>query len=485
VSALEPGAVLDGFVIGPCIYSGGMAEIFQVTYAHGAADPGFPMVMKVPRMAANDSAGNIVSFEVEHQVMQIVSGPHVPRFVAAGDLERTPYLVMEYVQGRTLQHWVEQTELLAIDELARVGVELAKAVHSLHELNIVHLDLKPANVLIRPDGRMVLLDFGLSYCAHYPDLLAGQMHRAVGSPASIAPEQVVGVRGDARSDIFAIGVILYQLLTGHLPFGEPLTEGGLRQRMWMDPVPPRKYRPLLPPWLQEIVLRCLEPNADQRYSSAAHLAFDLSHPEQVKLTERGRNTSGTGWMTHLRRWLRAAGMHYQPSPLPLAQIDKVPIVMVAVPNKDASDVTLYALRRAVARSLGIRPGARLACVTVISPGDTSTLNQETSQTSVQQRLLTRLQKWAQPLDLPNQQTSCYVLESGDVAQTLIDFAQTNQVSVLLMGAATHGLKLQRIVATVPIKVAMAAPCTVILVRPRLPFGPLGESLAPQIDKNLS
>jgi nucleotide-binding universal stress UspA family protein len=240
-----------------------------------------------------------------------------------------------------------------------------------------------------------------------------------------------------------------------------------------------------PPWLQEIVLRCLEPNADQRYSSAAHLAFDLSHPEQVKLTERGRNTSGTGWMTHLRRWLRAAGMHYQPSPLPLAQIDKVPIVMVAVPNKDASDVTLYALRRAVARSLGIRPGARLACVTVISPGDTSTLNQETSQTSVQQRLLTRLQKWAQPLDLPNQQTSCYVLESGDVAQTLIDFAQTNQVSVLLMGAATHGLKLQRIVATVPIKVAMAAPCTVILVRPRLPFGPLGESLAPQIDKNLS
>jgi serine/threonine protein kinase len=483
MSTLEPGTRLDGFNVGECIHSGSMAHIYQVSYAEGAPDPGFPMVMKVPRMTPGDGGENIVSFEVEHQVLQMVSGPHVPRFVAAGDLDRTPYLVMEYVQGRALQHWAEQTELLPVEDVVLLGVELAKAVHSLHQLNTVHLDLKPANVLVRPDGRVVLLDFGLSYCAHYPDLLSEQLRRAVGSPAWIAPEQVVGVRGDARSDIFSIGVILYQLFTGVLPFGEPETVGGLRQRLWMDPVPPRKLRLLLPPWLQEVILRCLEPQAERRYSSAAHLAFDLSHPMQVKVTERGHNTMGTGWGTHFKRWLRSAGMHYQPSPLPVTQIDSVPIVMVAVPLKSASDATLYALRRAAARSLGTRPGARLACVTVISSGETSTVDHDSSETSVQRRLLTQLHKWAQPLDVPNQQTSCHVLEAGDVAQALIDYASANQVSVIVMGAATHGLMLQRFVTTVPIKVAMAAPCTVILVKQSLPLGQLGEPLPPEIDNS--
>jgi serine/threonine protein kinase len=447
-----------------------------VHYADGVPDPGFPMVMKVPRMSASDGAENIVSFEVEHQIMQVISGPHVPRFVAAGDLDRIPYLVMEYVQGQTLDQWLDGPELLAPDEVARLGTAVAYAVHSLHQQNIVHLDLKPANVLIRPDGRAVLLDFGLSYSALYPDLLAEQMRRAVGSPVWIAPEQVVGVRGDPRSDIFAIGVMLYQLLTGDLPFGEPVTSGGLRQRLWMDPPPPRKFRPLLSPWLQEVVLRCLEPEAARRYPSAAHLAFDLSHPEQVTVTARGRKTRGTGLGTHFKRWLKAAGMQYQPSPLPVRQIGEVPIVMVAVPYKDASDATLYSLREATARSLGTRPGARLACVTVISPGESSTVSDEYSETSTHRRYLNQLQQWARPLDLPSHQTSCHVLESGDVAQALIDYASGNQVSVIVMGAATHGLRTQRLVATIPIKVAMAAPCTVILVKQSLPFEQLnGQS----------
>jgi serine/threonine protein kinase len=333
----------------------------------------------------------------------------------------------------------------------------------------VHLDLKPANVLIREDGSAVLLDFGLSCNALYPDLLAEQLRKAVGSPAWIAPEQVVGVRGDPRSDIFAVGVILYELATGELPFGAPRTDGGMRQRLWMDPPPPRKLRPDLPEWLQEVILRCLEPEAAKRYPSAKHLAFDLRHPAQVSVTERGRKTVGTGFRTHFKRWIKAAGMHYQPSPLPSQQIEEVPIVMVAVPHKDVSDATLYSLRQAVARSLGTRQGARLACVTVISPGQTSTSNDATSETSVQRKYIASLRQWAQPLDLPGQQTSYHVLESGDVAQALLNYAVGNEVSVIVMGAATHGLKTQRFVATVPIKVAMDAPCTVILVKQALPF----------------
>ena len=206
---LESGTLLDGFLVEDCLHSGGMAHIYRVHYAEGARDPGFPMVMKIPRMTAGDGAENIVSFEVEHQIMQVVTGPHVPRFVAAGDLVNIPYLVMEYVPGQTLQQRLDQGERLDASEVARLGAAMARAAHSPHKQNVVHLDLKPANVLITPEGKAVLLDFGLSYHAHYPDLLAEELRKAVGSPVWIAPEQVVGVRGDPRSDIFAIGVMLY------------------------------------------------------------------------------------------------------------------------------------------------------------------------------------------------------------------------------------------------------------------------------------
>ena len=466
---LEPGAELDGFTIEECIHSGGMAHIYHVRYSEGARDPGFPLAMKVPRMTSGDGAENIVSFEIEYQIMQVLTGSHVPRFVAAGDLGNVPYLVMEYVHGKTLDHWLEAPERPTVVELAWLGAAVALAVHSLHQQNTVHLDLKPANVLIRDDGSAVLLDFGLSCHAHYPDLLAEQLRKAVGSPSWIAPEQVVGVRGDPRSDIFAIGVMLYELATGELPFGSPATTGGLRQRLWMDPTPPRKLRPELPEWLQEVILRCLEPEAARRYPSAAHLAFDLRHPEQVTVTDRGRKIKGTKFTTHLKRWLKAAGMQYQPSPLPSQQIEEVPIVMVAVPHKDVTDATLYSLRQAVARSLGTRPGARLACVTVISSGETSSSVDASSETSAQRKYIGSLRQWAQPLDLSGQQTSYHVLESGDVAQALVNYAVGNGVSVIVMGAATHGLKMQRFLATVPIKVAMDAPCTVILVKQALPF----------------
>jgi len=271
-----------------------------------------------------------------------------------------------------------------------------------------------------------------------------------------------------------VGVMLYQLCTGKLPFGAPQTTGGLRQRLWVDPVPPRKLKPDLPEWLQEVVMRCLEPEAAQRYPSAAHLAFDLSHPEQITITERGSNTTGTNFRTHFKRWIKAAGMHYKPSPMASRQIQEVPIVMVAIPHKDVSDVTLYSLRQAVARSLGTRLGARLACVTVISSGLTSSSEEEKSETNVHRRYLTMLRQWAQPLDHPGHQTSFHVLETGDVAQALLEYARGNNVSVIVMGAATHGLKTQRFVATVPIKVAMDAPCTVILVKQALPFEALAD-----------
>ena len=477
MKSLVPNTVIDGFKLGEMRHKGGMALIYDVAYADGRAAP-FPMVMKVPRMTAGDGAETIVSFEVEHQMMQALDGPHVPHLVAAGDLSVLLYLVMEYVPGRTLDHWLDQVNqgvLLAPETLAQLGAAVAHAAHSLHEQNAVHLDLKPANVIIKGDGTAVLLDFGLSFHAHYPDLLAEETRHAVGSPAYMSPEQVVGVRGDPRSDVFAIGVMLYELATGELPFGAPTSKGGLRQRLWMDPQPPRARRPDLPEWLQEVILRCLEPAAAERYPSAAHLAFDLTHPDQVQVTERGQRLKGTGAGTHIKRWLRAAGAEYQPSPLPARQIAEVPILMVAVPHRDVTDATLYSLREAVGRSLGIRPGARLAVVTVVAPGAASTTDAGKSETALHRQMLAMLKNWSVGLKLDGHQVSYHVLEDGDPADAIVRYAETNRVGMIVMGAATHGLQLQRFVATVPIKVAMRAPCTVILVKQTMPFAELQQA----------
>ncbi|MCE9657841.1 MAG: protein kinase [Burkholderiales bacterium] len=460
-SPLGPGDTLDGFVVERVLHAGSMARIFAVHYAQGARDPGFPMVMKVPRMGSGDGPESIVGFETEHRLLPLLTGPHVPRFVACGDLAVNPYLVMEHVPGRTYQELLDPAPRLELDQVVSLGLALARACHSLHRQNVVHQDLKPANVMWRDSGLAVLLDFGLSHHAELPDLLAEETRQPIGTHAYMAPEQVLGIRGDSRSDLFAVGVMLYEMLTGELPFGDPKTAGGLRQRLWMDPVPPRRLRPDVPPWLQEVVLRLLEPQAEHRYPSAKHLVFDLEHPGQVAVGARGQRLRGTPWHRHLRRWLRAAGLQYEPSTMPSRQIDEVPIVLVAVPHGDVGEGTLYSLRQASARSLGARPGARLACITV-----TPSVGFDDPDT--QRRLLEQLRRWAEPLDLRQHQVSFHVLESADVAGAIVRYAKRNTVSIIVMGAATHGLKLQPIVPTIPIKVAMQAPCTVMLVKEDLP-----------------
>jgi nucleotide-binding universal stress UspA family protein len=152
----------------------------------------------------------------------------------------------------------------------------------------------------------------------------------------------------------------------------------------------------------------------------------------------------------------------------------VPIVMVAMPHEDVSEATLYSLRAAAQRSLGNRPGARLAVITVMSPNASSSTDSARSETALHRQQLAQLQRWAQPLDLSDHQASFHVLESGDVATALLRYAHGNAVDLIVMGAATHGLQLQRLIATVPIKVAMDAPCTVMLVKAERPFELLGH-----------
>lgn len=437
-----------------------MAVLYSVTR------PGddLPMLMKVPRLREGEDPAAIVSFEMEQMIMPRLAGPHVPRFVALGGFDRSPFIVMERIQGDALS--VRLRDLpLPPEEVARIGAAVADALDDLHHQHVVHLDVKPANILFREDGTAVLVDYGLAQHDQLPDLMAEEFRLPYGTTPYMAPEQALGIRNDPRSDLFSLGALMYQLATADLPFGEPQHLKGVKQRLWRDPVPPRRKRPAIPPWLQEAILRCLEVEPDRRHPTAAQLAFDLRHPEQVVLTERAEKTRRDGWLTVLRRRLKQRDPQ-QRTFATRRQIQAAPILAVAVDFSETPEELLEALRNQVQKMLANRPGARLACLNVLKTAlltiDT-TLDEKGRNRHVQR--LVELQHWARPLNLPEGRVTFHVLEAADTADAILDYARANRLDHLVLGARASSLQ-RRLLGSVSGKIAAEAPCSVTVVRQR-------------------
>jgi serine/threonine protein kinase len=281
---LKPGTEIAAYRVQEKLREGGMAVLYQVESTTG----GEAALLKVPKLEFGSHPACYAGFEVEQMILGRLAGPHVPRLLASGESDFGPHLVMERISGASLAEYADGAPLPAA-EVARLGTALASALHDLHRQEVVHHDLKPSHVILREGGLVALIDFGLAFHGHLPDLAEAESEnqKPLGTPAYISPEQIGGVRGDPRSDVFSLGVILYLLATGRLPFGEPTSIGGLRRRLYLDPLPPRRIIHDLPEWLQEIILHCLEVRAEARYATAAQVAHDLTHPDQVALTERG------------------------------------------------------------------------------------------------------------------------------------------------------------------------------------------------------
>jgi len=459
MSAVSPAAEeLDGFVLDERVHSGRMGRVYRVTpgASRGAID--FPLLMKVPRTERGAGAEGLLAFETELSILPLLSGPHVPRFVAAGELTKTPYLVVEWIEGGSLQALLDR-ERLAVETVARLGAAIADALHSLHGQGVIHLDLKPDNVIVRHNGAVALIDFGMAHHERVPDLLAEEKRFAAGSAPYVSPEQVLGQRSDPRSDLFALGVMLYEMATGELPFGSPRTLAGLADRLWVDVVPPRERAPDLPPWLQEIVLRCLEPTAERRYQSAAHIAFDLRHPDQVPLTRRAAKAQQASLARQIGRWWRARHRRMAEPPRALRSPD-APVIMVAVDTMHPDDTRHPAIRQAVARIVSHSDDFRLICVSVvrgepIGPADERGIHLEH---------LIRLRHWVEPLGVAAGRLSLHVVEALNPARSLLDFARDNLVDLIVIGApgpSQQALAWWRSVAS---SVTASAHCSVHVVR---------------------
>ncbi|MBV9459664.1 MAG: universal stress protein [Bradyrhizobium sp.] len=462
-SLIQPGAVLDGFTIGECVHHGGMATLWTVTHPDIAA----PLLMKIPRVAEGEDPAAIVSFEMEQMILPRLKGPHVPAWFATGDFAKQAYVVIERLPGTTLYKRLPDLPL-GYEEARATAGKIATALADLHRQDVVHHDIKPSSIMFRESGEAVLIDYGLSHHNHLPDLLQEEFRVPFGTAPYMAPERLNGVRDDPRSDLFSLGVLLFFFTTGVRPFGETETLRGMRRRLWRDPHPPRWLKSDYPPWLQEIVLRCLEIDPAKRYPTASQLAFDLGHPDQVRLTAHAERMKRDPWtMVWHRRFKQGVAIPKPKSDI-AAQLASSPIVAVALDTFEGSDQMNTALRHTAERILATLPSARLACVNVLKLGRLTidrTLDELGHNKHVDR--LVALKHWASPLKLDEHRLTVHVLEAIDPASAVLEFAAVNQVDHIIIGAHEQSGMLARL-GSVSSRVASEARCTVTVVRPRQP-----------------
>jgi nucleotide-binding universal stress UspA family protein len=459
VAHLKPGTEIATYRVQEKLREGGMSVLYRVAPIAG----GEAGLLKVPKLEFGSHPACYAGFEVEQMILGRIGGPHVPRLFASGESEFGPYLVMEHIAGTSLAEYASRAPLPA-QEVARLGASLASALHDLHRQEFVHHDLKPSHVILREDGRAVLVDFGLAFHGHLPDLAQAESDRPLGSAAYISPEQISCLRGDPRSDVYSLGVILYLLATCRLPFGDPAGMACVRRRLFVDPLPPRCLAGSVSEWLQEIILCCLEVNAAARYATAAQLAHDLTHPGQVVLTERSRRMKRAGPLVAAKRWLAALSAAPAVSKPPTMHLAQAPHVLVAIDTGCNSSALLQALRDVTARTIGGDRHWLVSCIGVLQP---SALTEQEEGAEIMRALhmqmLVELHHWAQPLGLPLERVRFHVLEGSDVPARLIEYARTSHADQIIIGARGRS-GLRRFLGSVSARVAAEAPCTVTVVR---------------------
>jgi serine/threonine protein phosphatase PrpC len=277
-----PGKVLDDrFEITDLVARSNMASIFKAT----DRKTGQSVAVKIPLMALESDIAGYERFKREEEIGARLNHPSILKVIKVEGKSR-PYLVMEFLEGQTLAAVLAKRKRFSEAEAVAYASQICDALEYLHANGIAHRDLKPQNIMVCADGSLRLFDFGIARVETARRLTFVGLTPALGTPDYISPEQVRGRRGDHRSDIYSLGAILYEMVTGSTPFEGENPYVVMNARVTGDPEAPRKINPELGPAVEEIILHALERDPRKRYQSAADMKRELDHLDQVEVTHR-------------------------------------------------------------------------------------------------------------------------------------------------------------------------------------------------------
>src|ERR1700735_3747257 len=273
-----------------------MASIFRGTDLR----TGRTVAIKIPHPEMESDPVLFDRFRREEDIGKALDHPGVMKVYTDKDRSQI-YMAMEWVDGKLLRQIQGPERKLPPERAVKIALGIADALAYIHSRGVVHRDLKPENIMVGPEDRIKLIDFGIAGQEGARRLTFAKLSQVMGTPEYISPEQVKGKRGDGRSDIYALGVMLYEMLTGRAPFQGPNPFAIMNDRLLNNPTPPREIDPSISPQLQEIIYRALERDPKNRYPNAHEMAWDLQHQAEVGVAER---TELHDWKKRRTPWVR-------------------------------------------------------------------------------------------------------------------------------------------------------------------------------------
>ncbi|HEU4867295.1 MAG TPA: Stk1 family PASTA domain-containing Ser/Thr kinase [Actinomycetota bacterium] len=297
----QPGSPLPGkhyggrYEVKGSIASGGMAEVFVAR--DSMLDRLVALKLMHPEFARNEAF--IERFRREAQAAASLNDPRIVAIYDWGSDAGTYFIVMEYVEGNTLAEIIKASGPLPISKATKIAIDVLGGLHLAHLKGIVHRDVKPANIAITVGGQIKVMDFGIARAAHDGAMTVTQTGMVIGTASYFSPEQAQGKPVDARSDIYSVGIVLYEMLTGVVPFKGESPVAVAYKHVTEDPAPPRSLAEDIPPALEAVVMKAISKNPDNRYQTALEMCRDLERVlrgEQVEATPLMSSSERTAMM---------------------------------------------------------------------------------------------------------------------------------------------------------------------------------------------
>lgn len=283
MTSVGVGTQLDHYRIDELVARSGMASLFRAIDLNS----GRQVAIKLPHPEMECDPGLFSRFQREIDIGQKLDHPGVMKVYREEKRSRV-YMAAEWAEGRLLRKVLGPEHKLPVDRTVALTIKILDALDYIHSKGVIHRDLKPENVMVdeKRDDAIKLIDFGIAGDESAKRLTFGKLSNVMGTPDYIAPEQVKGKRGDGRTDIYAMGVMLYEMLTGKLPWLGPNQLAIINSRLLNNPIPPREIDPSITPQMQEIIYRAMEREPAKRYATAREFINDLEHQDQVGVVDR-------------------------------------------------------------------------------------------------------------------------------------------------------------------------------------------------------